>query len=128
MTVVLPASIWAMIPMFRVLASGSCRRHGFSSSWIYHLKWLKAGSPRHLVRVFAPLDRRAEAIHGIDELRREFFTHALAVALAGRLDEPADTERHAAVTPDLDRDLIRCATDAARLDFDDGRRILDASL
>src|SRR4029453_2705028 len=36
------------------------------------------------------------------------------------LDEPADAERHAAVAPDLDRDLVGRATDAARLYFDDG--------
>src|SRR5262245_22855721 len=77
----------------------------------------------HLVRVFASLDRRAEAVHGIDELGRELLAHALAAALAGRLDEPADTERHAAVAPDLDRDLVRGAADATRLDFDDGRRV-----
>src|SRR4029078_391816 len=38
---------------------------------------------RHLVRVFSSLYRRAEAVHGIDELGRELLTHALAVALAG---------------------------------------------
>src|SRR5207342_2888368 len=75
---------------------------------------------RHLVRVFTSLDRRAEAVHGIDELGGKLLAHALAVALASRLDEPADAERHATVAPDLDRDLIRRATDAAGLDFDDG--------
>jgi hypothetical protein len=68
----------------------------------------------HLVRVFTSLDRRAEAIHGIDELGGELLAHALAVALASRLDEPADTERQTTVAPDLDRDLIGRATDAAR--------------
>ena len=57
----------------------------------------------HLVGVFAPLDRGAEAIHGIDELGGELLTHALAAALARGLDEPADAEAHAAVAADLDR-------------------------
>src|SRR4029077_13233078 len=78
---------------------------------------------RHLVRVFSSLDRRAEAVHGIDELGGELLAHALAVGLAGRLDEPADTARHAAIAPDLDRDLVGRATYAARLDLDDGRRV-----
>src|SRR5262245_66066658 len=82
----------------------------------------------HLVRVLASLDRRAEAIHGIDELGRELLAHALAAALARRLDEPADAERHAAVAPDLDRDLIGGATDAARLDLDDGGRVAHRGL
>src|SRR5260221_4498161 len=77
----------------------------------------------HLVRVFSSLDRRAESVHGIDELGGELLAHALAVALAGRLDEPADTQRHAAIASDLDRDLVGRATDAARLDLDDGGRI-----
>src|SRR6476469_5426701 len=97
-----------MIPMFRVRASGTCRA---------------TVGLRHLVRVFASLDRRAEAIHGVDELGGELLAHAFAVALASRLDEPADAERHAAVAPDLDRDLIRGATDAPRLDLDDRRRV-----
>src|SRR5688572_24243133 len=78
---------------------------------------------RHLVRVFSSLDRRAEAVHGIDELGRELLTHALAAALAGRLDEPADAERHPAVAADLNRDLVGRTTDAAGLDLDDGRRV-----
>src|SRR4051794_445489 len=77
----------------------------------------------HLVRVFASLDGRAEPVHGIDEFRCELFAHAFAVAPAGRLDEPADTERKTAVAPDLDRDLVGGAADAARFDFDDGRRV-----
>src|SRR6516165_866841 len=112
-----------MIPMFRVRASGTCRATVLP---IPVLPLEMAEGPvglGHLVRVFASLDRRAEAVHGIDELGREFLAHALAAALAGRLDEPADTERHTAVAPDLDRDLVRRATDAARLDLDDRRGV-----
>src|SRR5205814_6015922 len=83
---------------------------------------------RHLVRVFASLARRAEAVHGVYELGGELLSHALAVALASRLDEPADAERHAAIAPDLDRDLICRATDAARLDLDDGRGVAHGRL
>src|SRR5438105_2063868 len=113
-----------MIPMFRVFASGTCRATVFPTLPGLPLE-MAEGAVRlgHLVRVFASLDRRAEAIHGIDELGRELLAHALAVALAGRLDEPADAQRHAAVAPDLDRDLVGRATDAAGLDLDDRCRV-----
>src|SRR6478735_3220720 len=109
-----------MIPMFRVFASGTCRATVLMLPELPLEMAERLVRLGHLVRVFASLHRRAEAVHGIDELGRELLTHALAVALARRLDEPADTERHAAIAPDLDRDLIRGATDSARLDFDDG--------
>src|SRR5258705_6427047 len=73
----------------------------------------------HLVRVFTALDSSAEAVHGVDQLLGELVAHALAIPLASRLDEPADAEREAAVAPDLDRDLVGRATDAAGLDLDD---------
>ena len=108
--------------MFRVRASGTARATvGTSSS--------RPGLPLevaeglvglgHLVGVLAPLHRRAEAVHGIDELRGELLAHALAVALAGGLDEPAHAERQPAIAPDLDRDLVGGATDAPGLDLDD---------
>src|SRR6185369_8220312 len=82
----------------------------------------------HLVRVFASLDRGAEAVHRVDELGRELLAHALAAALAGRLDEPADAERQAPIAPDLDRDLVGRAADAARLDLDDRGGIAERRL
>src|SRR5207249_3808172 len=83
---------------------------------------------RHLVRVFASLDRRAEAVHRVDELSGELLAHALAVALAGRLDEPADAEGEPAVAPDLHRDLVRGAANAAGLHLDDRGRVAKRGL
>src|SRR6187200_1235341 len=118
-----------MIPMFRVRASGTCRATVLPTLPDLPLEMAeRAVRVGHLVGVLASLDRGAEAIHGIDELGRELLTHALAAALAGRLDEPADAERHAALAPDLDRDLIRRAASAARLDFDDRRGIAQRRL
>src|SRR3990172_4046746 len=77
----------------------------------------------HLVRVFASLHGRAEAVHGIDEFGGKLLAHALAIALAGRLDEPADAERQAPIAPDLHRHLVGCAADPAGLDLDDRRGI-----
>src|SRR5262245_30401793 len=118
-----------MIPMFRVRASGTCRATVLPTLPDLPLEMAeRAVRVGHLVGVLASLDRRAEAVHGIDELGRELLTHALAAALAGRLDEPADAERHAALAPDLDRDLVRGAADAARLDLDDRRGVAEGSL
>src|SRR5262245_9661765 len=118
-----------MMPMFRVRASGTCRATVVPTLPDLPLEMAeRAVRVGHLVGVLASLDRRAEAVHGIDELGRELLAHALAAALAGRLDEPADAERHAALAPDLHRDLIRGAADAARLDLDDRRRVAERRL
>src|SRR5256885_12976996 len=77
----------------------------------------------HLVRVFTSLDRRAEAVHRVHELCGELLAHALAAALAGGLDQPADAERKASIAADLDRDLVGGAADAAGLDLDDRRPV-----
>src|SRR5207247_8406660 len=76
----------------------------------------------------ASLDRRAQAIQRVDELLGQLVAHALAIPLAGRLDEPADTEREASVAADLDRDLVGRAADAPRLDLDDRGRVAKRGL
>src|SRR4029079_16382616 len=108
--------MWAMIPMFRVLASGTWRvmataLRGLPLEMAEGLVGL-----RHLVGVLASLDRRAEVVHGVHELGRELLRHALAAALAGGVHEPAHAEREPAIAADLDRDLVGCATDAGPLD------------
>src|SRR5258706_1534932 len=117
-TVVLPASMWAMIPMLRVRASGTWRVTaaicpGLPLEMAEGLVGLG-----HLVGVLATLDGGAKPVRCIHELGSELLAHALAVALAGGLDEPAHAERQAAIAADLDRHLVRRATDAAGLDLD----------
>src|SRR5260221_1574748 len=75
-----------------------------------------------------PLARRSEGVHRIDELGRELLAHALAASLASRLHEPADAEGQAPIAPDLDRDLVGGAADAARLDLDDRRGVAERRL
>src|SRR5690242_12931415 len=109
-----------MIPMFRVRASGTCRAIVTLTFPGLPLEVAEgAVGLGHLVRVLAALDRGAQPVHRVDELGGELLAHALAAALASRLDEPADAERQPAIAPDLDRDLVGRATDAARLDLDD---------
>src|SRR5438046_3082169 len=112
-----------MIPMLRVLASATSRvmRSKVPGLPLEMAEGLVGLG--HLVGVLAPLDRRAEAVHRVDELGRELLGHALAAALAGGLDEPTHAEREPAIAADLHRDLVRGATDATRLDLDDRGRV-----
>src|SRR5437773_10379579 len=104
----------AMIPMFRVFASGTWRvmRSNCPGLPLEMAEGLVGLG--HLVGVLASLDRRAEAVHGVDELGGELLGHALAATLPGGLDEPANAEREPAVAADLDRHLVGRATAAAR--------------
>src|SRR4051794_16097770 len=121
-----------MIPMFRVRASGTCRATVFSAP-VEALGLpleVAEGLVRlgHLVRVLASLDGGAEAIARVHQLGGELLAHALAAPLAGGLDDPADSQRDAAIAADLDRDLIGGATDAPRLDLDDRGRVAERRL
>src|SRR5712691_9045141 len=118
-----------MIPMFRVRASGTCRATVSLSSPGLPLE-MAEGAVRlgHLVRVFTALHGSAEAVHRVDQLLGELVAHALAVPLAGRLDQPADAQREAAVAADLDRHLVGRATDAAGLDLEDRGRVAEGRL
>src|SRR5918999_4466668 len=94
-TVVLPASMWAMIPMFRVRSSGTdvpARSDRVAVLAVIGLPLEVAEGAvrlRHAVGVLAALDRGADAVAGIEQLGGELVAHALAVALSRRLDEPA---------------------------------------
>src|SRR2546428_3622322 len=78
----------------------------------------------HLVRLFFAPDRAARVVRRVDELAGEAVGHRLARALARGLDEPAHRERGATVRADLDRDLVRRATHAARLHLNKRRGVL----
>src|SRR3981081_3884629 len=82
----------------------------------------------HLVRLFFAADRAPGVVHRVDELAGQTVGHRLPWTLAAALDEPTQGERGAAVGADLDRDLICRTTDAARLDLDEGHRVLQREL
>src|SRR5437773_11280185 len=96
----------AMIPMFRVFASGTWRVMRSTCPGLPLEMAEGLVGLRHLVGVLAPLDRRAEAVHGVDELGRELLGHALASALAGGLDERAHAGRQTAVAATLRRESV----------------------
>src|SRR3978361_1118382 len=108
--VVLPASMCAMIPMLRVLASWAALAITYSSFFGsacgfrgYNL-WKRPGFPRaagagertspavvreglvrlgHLVRVLAPLDGGTEAVARVEQLVHEALGHRLLAAGGG---------------------------------------------
>src|ERR1051325_7441990 len=120
--VVLPASMWAMMPMFRVFSSEYCRS---TSSPAFCLRYMRRGGRasaplcvgmplpaimrerlvglRHLVRVFPLLHGRPAVVGGVEQLGRELLRHAALGAAAGRPDHPAHGPRRAPIRAHLHR-------------------------
>src|SRR4051812_9470115 len=116
--VVLPASMCAMIPMLRVLASWAALAITYSSSFGSTCGF--RGSPGlrpaagaderrspavvreglvglgHLVGVLAPLHGSTEAVAGVEQLVHEALGHRLLATCAAVLDQPAQAQRGAA--------------------------------
>src|SRR5258706_12218657 len=103
--VVLPASMWAMMPMLRVFASDVSL--GIAISELPTVVGERLVCFRHAVNVFALLHRAAAEIGRVHELVGELFLHRLAVsAVAREADQPANAERQAAVRVPLPRHLV----------------------
>src|SRR5229473_3429318 len=119
--VVLPASICAMIPMFRTLSIATGRSCIFSATLI-SLLVPEVGESlvafRHPVGFLFALDRAASVLGSVKQLERELLRHALPAPLPGETDDPAARQRQPALRPDLDRDLVGRATDTPRLDLE----------
>src|SRR5215203_3634835 len=122
--VVLPASMCAMIPMLRVLASWAALAITYSSSFGSACGF--RGSPGlpptagagertspavvreglvrlgHLVGVLAALHGGAEAVAGVEELVHQALGHRLLAARAAVLDQPAQAQRGAPRRAHLD--------------------------
>src|SRR5690606_3573353 len=67
----------------------------------------------HLVGVLAALDRRPQAVAGVQQLVHQPLHHRLLAALPGVLDQPAQPQGGGTGRPDLHRDLVGGATDPA---------------
>src|SRR6266480_3288435 len=95
--VVLPASMWAMIPMFRTRSSA------IAASFSLVLKRSFPALPavvgerlvrlRHPVDVVLALERPTLLVQGVQNLVCQLVRHALLAALARERDEPAHGER-----------------------------------
>src|SRR5438093_13599061 len=106
--VVLPASMWALMPMLRYLSMGVVR--GIS----YHVLkpkmrkgFIGFGHPVHFLALF---HRAAAAFRCFQQFSGETLTHRFLAALARRLAQPAHRECHPAHGTNLDRHLeVRAA-------------------
>src|SRR5215210_8553732 len=117
--VVLPASMWAMIPMFRTRSSAiaCCVTANFSSfSSVSSLPAVvREGLVRlrHAVDVVLLLECAALLVERVEDLADQLRAHPLLAALARVLDEPADRERPGAPRRHLDGNLVVRTADAA---------------
>src|SRR3954453_22236974 len=101
--VVLPASMCAMMPMLRTLARAASEAATTNPYFVSRRMLGKRRLPavvreglvglRHLVRVFAPLDRGTEAVAGIQQLVHQPLGHGLLTARAGVGAQPVKTQR-----------------------------------
>src|ERR1700694_471668 len=79
----------------------------------------------HPMSLFLPLHGRADTVAGVKELERELLCHRFPASLPRETDQPAPGERKPALRPDLDRDLVGGAANAAGLDLELWRRVPD---
>src|SRR4030088_3575960 len=112
--VVLPASICAMIPMFRTLSIATGRSCIFSATLI-SLLVPEVGESlvafRHPVGFLFALDRSTRVLGSVKELECKLLGHAFPTTLACETDDPAARQGEPALRADLDRDLVGRTTD-----------------
>src|SRR3982751_5692031 len=72
----------------------------------------------HSVDVLFLLHRSAATRLRIQKLADQPIAHCFFAASAGVRDDPADSERVAAVLADLQRNLVGCAADTSRFDLE----------
>src|SRR2546426_10469909 len=148
--VVLPASMWAMIPMLRVFSSEYCRSTSAAlppyDSSSHAKRGVRLRPPlhfdlqlpaimrerlvglRHLVRVFSLLHCGAAVAGGVEQLAGELLGHAALASTPGGADDPPHRQRGAPVGTHFDRHLVRRAADPPRLDLDRGLSVVDRGL
>src|SRR5690606_20536479 len=147
--VVLPASMWAMMPMLRTLlrsVSTSCAT-GVPPGWFGTIReWERMPRRRHplsplpavvgegavrlghLVGVLAALDRGTQAVRGVEDLVLQTLGHRLLTTALRVADQPAQRERVRAVRLDLNGNLVGRATDAAAADLEGGAHVVERLL
>src|SRR5271166_5562261 len=152
--VVLPASMWAMMPIFLQRSNGSCRATiSFRFSKLQRFpperlpQPLMICRPRtaafaflpavvgkglvglgHAVYVFFLLDSGPTAVGGVQQLVSQLVDHALLAASTAVSQNPADRQRSAAIGVDLHRNLVVGAAYAAGLHFQYRLGVLDSFL
>src|SRR5215203_223174 len=123
--VVLPASMCAMIPMFRTRSRAMFVATAISSPPVVREGLVRL---RHPVHVVLALERAALLVERVQQLAGELRRHSLLAAVAREGEEPADRKGAATPLRHLDGHLIVRAADAAALDLEHGRHGLDRLL
>src|SRR5579884_1812044 len=124
--VVLPASMCAMIPMFRSRSSLVLRFTCSTAITAMSVVPPRSVSEmaeslvrfRHPVGLFFAPHRPARVVGGVHQLRGQLLGHALAVPLPGEAHDPPPGQRQAAIGTDLDRHLVGGAAHPPRLDLE----------
>src|ERR1700730_1041779 len=116
--VVFPASMWAMMPMFRTLSSAYVRAiFVVSATFLVPEVAESLVAFSHLVRLFAALDGGADPVGGVHQFPGEFLLHTLPRWGPGVTYDPPPGQRRPAVGPDFHRHLVGRAADPAGLDL-----------
>src|SRR5436853_4012606 len=115
--VVLPASICAIMPIFRIRSNGISRGMVLTLLELSVVRKCTIGLG-HALYIFLAFDRSAGVVVGIHDLGGQALVHGFAGATASRHQQPAHRQRLAAVALDLDRHLVGRAADALGLDLD----------
>src|SRR5581483_811112 len=128
--VVLPASMCAMIPMFRVFSIETGRSAIFNATFISLVPEVAESlvALGHPVGFFLALHRATGVLGGVENLERQLLGHTLPAPLAGKPNDPAPRQGQPAIRPDLDRHLVRRAADPPRLHLEQRRRVADRQL
>ena len=82
----------------------------------------------HLVHIFLTLHGRSRVIACVKNFARELVLHRLLASLAGKLNQPAESKCLASLRSDFNRNLIRCAADSSRLDFQNRHDVIHGRL
>src|SRR5690348_13237834 len=135
--VVLPASMWAMMPMLRTRSS--CDGDGTSGEvWVSTRSGAIRCLPavvgeglvglRHAIHVVLALVGPALLVLRVEDLADELVDHLLLTPLARERHEPADGQGAGATRRHLDGDLVVGAADAAGADLERRRDALHGLL
>src|SRR5438445_7589740 len=114
--VVLPASMWATMPMFRILSSDTaCVMPAPCESALPPVMRKRLVRFSHAVRILALLHGTALPGGGIQDLGDQLVHHRPLVFARPRiLDQPAQSQREPPFRPHFDRHLICRPADAPR--------------
>ena len=82
----------------------------------------------HTVHLFLTLHGSAGVVAGIQQFAGQALSHGLFTAFPGKVDDPAESQRLTALGADFDRHLIGGAANAAGLDFQLRRDVVQGFL